>query len=44
MGELDPIDKSFEEGVLNGVSVVKVLFNLDKPIDEEIYRYITEGE
>lgn len=42
MGELQPIDDSFTQSELNGFSVVKVLFDLDRPVDEELYRYLTE--
>jgi superfamily II DNA or RNA helicase len=42
MGDMAPIDESFEQATLNGASVVKVRFKMDQPINEEVYRYITE--
>jgi len=42
MGDMTPIDESFEQGTLNGASVVKVRFEMDQPVDEEVYAYITE--
>jgi len=42
MGDMTPIDESFEQGTLNGASVVKIHFKMDQPVNEEVYRYITE--
>ncbi|MCX8211304.1 MAG: DEAD/DEAH box helicase [Lewinella sp.] len=42
MGDMTPIDESFEQATLNGASVVKVRFKMDQSVDEEVYRYITE--
>jgi hypothetical protein len=42
MGDMTPIEESFEDATLNGASVVKVRFKMDQSVDEEVYRYITE--
>jgi superfamily II DNA or RNA helicase/HKD family nuclease len=42
MGDMTPIDESFEQATLNGASVVKVRFKMNQPVKEEIYRYITD--
>lgn len=42
MGDMTPIDESFEQATLNGASVVKVRFRMDQPVGEEMYAYITD--
>jgi hypothetical protein len=42
MGDMLPIEDSFEESTLNGASVVKVRFRMDQAIDDEMYMYIIE--
>jgi hypothetical protein len=47
MGDLNPIDESFEQVTMKAdtgkpVSVVKVEFGMETPVEEEVYRYITE--
>lgn len=42
MGNMTPIDESFEQSTLNGASVVKVRFKMDQPVNEEMYAYITD--
>jgi len=48
MGDIIPIDESFEQVTIkdddgNDVSVVKVRFNMINPVEENIYKYITNG-
>jgi superfamily II DNA or RNA helicase/HKD family nuclease len=42
MGDMTPIDESFEQTTLNGASVVKIRFKMDQPIDDDVYQYITD--
>lgn len=47
MGEIKPIDESFQEGFLNSdddkkVSVVKVTFEMEREVEEEMYEYLTK--
>jgi hypothetical protein len=47
LGDVKPIDESFEETTIldkNGinVSVVKVIFKLNKPVEDSLYDYLTK--
>ena len=47
MGDVTPIDNSFEQTAMPGddknvVSVVKVTFSMNVPVDDTIYNYITQ--
>ncbi|MFL0162910.1 DUF3427 domain-containing protein [Aquirufa salirivi] len=46
MGDVKPIDESFEETTIlddhgRSVSVVKVIFKLDQPVEDSLYEYLT---
>jgi superfamily II DNA or RNA helicase len=48
MGDIVPIDESFKQSTLkddnnNDVSVVKVLFSMNSPVEDNIYDYITDN-
>lgn len=48
MGDITPIDKTFEQTTLNDdngkpVSVVKIIFSMNTPVEDNIYDYITEN-
>ncbi len=47
MGEMKPIDESFKQSTLKDdnnkdVSVVKVIFSMNNPVEDNIYNYITD--
>jgi hypothetical protein len=47
MGDVTPIDESFEQTTMKGaegssVSVVKIRFTLKNPVEESVYNYITD--
>ncbi len=48
MGDISPIDDSFVQTTMeddsgNEVSVVKIVFTMDSPVESNIYKYITES-
>ena len=48
MGDIKPIPESFEQAAILGdngkqVSVVKVKFSMDHPVEDSIYNYIIEA-
>jgi len=48
MGDVTPIDKTFEQTTLTDdhgkpVSVVKVIFKMNTPVEENLYNYLTES-
>lgn len=48
MGDITPIDNSFEQtsmkdGLGNNVSVVKIRFNMQHPVEDSLYNYITNS-
>ena len=47
MGDVKPIDESFEETTIlddkgKSVSVVKVIFKLNQPVEDSLYDYLTK--
>jgi superfamily II DNA or RNA helicase/HKD family nuclease len=43
MGDVTPISSRFQETEISNVSVVKMFFRLDKPVEQSLYDYITLG-
>jgi hypothetical protein len=48
MGDMTPIDESIEQAILpdgksGNVSVVKIRFHINQPVEDSIYKYITES-